>query len=126
MLIKFSPAVTIIYGANGSGKTGYIRIMKNAFFSRASEVILPNVHMTKDHKIANAKFLFQTSEESFTLEFPTDADNIEFEQYAVFDTKSVMVHLNNKNEFVFRPAGLNFFSELNEVYKQIEGIEISL
>ena len=37
--IEFSPNLTIIYGANGSGKSGYVRLLKNAFYSKAPEEI---------------------------------------------------------------------------------------
>lgn len=118
--ITFGPAVTVVYGANGSGKTGYIRLMKTAFFSRASEKILPNVHVAGGHKHTKADFVFESSGASYSLGYPHDANEIEFEQFAVFDTKSVLIHLNNKNQFEFRPAGLNFFGELTKAYKKIE------
>ena len=31
-IIEFSPKLTILYGANGSGKTGYVRLFKKAFY----------------------------------------------------------------------------------------------
>ena len=54
--IDFSSNLTIIYGANGSGKSGYARLLKKAFYSKAEEDILPNVHLESGHKIVNAKF----------------------------------------------------------------------
>ena len=42
--IEFSPNLTIIYGANGSGKSGYVRLFKKTFYSKAPEEILPNIH----------------------------------------------------------------------------------
>ena len=118
--ITFGPAVTVVYGANGSGKTGYIRLLKTAFFSRASEKILPNVHVAEGHKHTKADFVFESSGTSYSLGYPHDANEVEFEQFAVFDTKSVLIHLNHKNQFEFRPAGLNFFGELTKAYKKIE------
>ena len=35
--------ITIVYGQNGSGKTGFARLLKHACGSRAIENILPNV-----------------------------------------------------------------------------------
>ena len=37
--LKFSPGLTIIYGDNGAGKTGYIRILKQACRARGLEQI---------------------------------------------------------------------------------------
>lgn len=59
--IEFSPNLTIIYGANGSGKSGYVRLLKNVFYSKAPENILPNVHIDNGHKAIDAKFTFKSS-----------------------------------------------------------------
>jgi hypothetical protein len=41
--LKFVPGLTIVYGDNGAGKTGYIRILKQACRARGQEAILGNV-----------------------------------------------------------------------------------
>lgn len=41
--LKFAPGLTIVYGDNGAGKTGYIRILKQACRARGQEEILGNV-----------------------------------------------------------------------------------
>lgn len=41
--LKFSPKLTVVYGDNGAGKTGYIRILKEACRARGKEPILGNV-----------------------------------------------------------------------------------
>lgn len=116
--IEFSPNLTIIYGANGSGKSGYVRLLKKAFYSKAPEDILPNVHIESGHKPINAKFTFNSSVNP--LIYPENENNPEFEQYAVFDGKSVLRHLDQRNEFEFRPAGLSFFGDFTEAVKNVE------
>lgn len=118
-VIEFSPNLTIIYGANGSGKSGYVRLLKNVFYSKAPEEILPNVHIDNGHKAVNATFTFKSNHAEIPLEF-SNKDNAEFEQFAVFDGKSVLIHLENKNEFEFRPAGLNFFFEYTNAVNRLE------
>lgn len=117
--IEFSPNLTIIYGANGSGKSGYVRLLKNVFYSKAPENILPNVHIDNGHKNVNAKFTFKSNNAETSLEFASK-DNAEFEQFAVFDGKSVLSHLENKNEFEFRPAGLSFFADYTNAIIRVE------
>jgi energy-coupling factor transporter ATP-binding protein EcfA2 len=117
--IEFSPNLTIVYGANGSGKTGYVRLLKNVFYSKVPEVILQNVHIDSGHKPVNAKFTFKSNNIETTLEF-ADKNNAEFEQFAVFDGNSVLKHLENKNEFEFRPAGLRFFAEYTNAVNCVE------
>lgn len=36
--------ITVVYGDNGAGKSGYARLLKRACRARHSEVILPNVY----------------------------------------------------------------------------------
>lgn len=117
--IEFSPNLTIIFGANGSGKSGYTRLLKKAFYSKAPEEILPNVHIENGHKETNAKFTFKSNGTTYSLNY-SENDKPEFEQYAVFDGKCVFRHLEQKNEFEFRPAGLGFFSDYTEAIKQVE------
>lgn len=119
-IIEFSPKLTIIYGANGSGKTGYVRLFKKAFYSKAPEEILKNIHLASGLKEVKAQFTFQSAATDIPLTYPDNQANAEFEQYAVFDGKSVIRHLDQKNEFEFRPAGLSFFGEFTKVIKQIE------
>jgi len=41
--VKFGPNLTLVYGSNGSGKSGVGRLLCNACFSRGEREILPNV-----------------------------------------------------------------------------------
>src|SRR6185295_6568329 len=41
--LKFGLGLTVVYGDNGAGKTGYIRILKGACRARGQEKILGNV-----------------------------------------------------------------------------------
>jgi energy-coupling factor transporter ATP-binding protein EcfA2 len=117
--IEFSPNLTIVYGANGSGKSGYVRLLKKVFYSKAPEEILPNVYLENGHKPVNAKFTFKSNNTETSLEY-ADKHNAEFEQFAVFDGKSVLKLLENKNEFEFRPAGLSFFADYISAISRVE------
>jgi len=117
--IEFSPNLTIIYGTNGSGKSGYVRLLKKVFYSKAPEEILQNIHIDTGHKSTNAKFTFHSNNTDIQLLY-TDKESPEFEQFAVFDGKSVITHLEEKNEFIFRPAGLSFFANLTNEINRVE------
>lgn len=117
--IEFNPNLTIIYGANGSGKSGYVRLLKKVFYSKAPEEILNNVHLDSGHKPTNANFTFISNNVIIPLTY-SDRDNFEFKQFAVFDGKSVLSHLERKNEFEFRPAGLRFFADYSNAIIRVE------
>lgn len=57
-VIDFSPNLTIIYGANGSGKSGYVRLLKKVFYSKTPEEIVQNIHLASGHKPVSATLLF--------------------------------------------------------------------
>ncbi|SHG26116.1 AAA domain-containing protein [Salegentibacter echinorum] len=118
-IVEFGPNLTIIYGTNGSGKSGYVRLLKKKFYSKSPEDILQNVHSDERHKSTNAKFTFRSNNEGISLNF-TDENKPEFEQFSVFDGKSVINHLQYKNEFEFRPAGLSFFAEYTDAINRVE------
>lgn len=117
--IDFSSNLTIVYGANGSGKSGYIRLLKKAFYSKAEEDILPNVHLESGHKVVNAKFTFKSNKTDIPLLY-SQKDNAEFEQFAVFDGKGIFKQLAERNEFEFRPAGLSFFAVYTNAVIRVE------
>ncbi|MCE5205763.1 MAG: hypothetical protein LLF80_06640 [Porphyromonadaceae bacterium] len=119
-LIDFSPNLTIIYGANGSGKSGYVRLLKKVFYSKTPEEIVQNIHLANGHKPVSANFTFHSAGSEIPLNYPTNSANAEFEQYAVFDNGSVRHHLDHKNELEFRPAGLSFFAVYTEAIKRVE------
>ncbi|RZK23239.1 MAG: hypothetical protein EOO43_08675, partial [Flavobacterium sp.] len=111
--------IAIIYGANGSGKSGYTRLLKKVFYSKSPEDILQNVHTESGHKPINAKFTFHSNNADILLTY-ADRDNPEFDQFAVFDGKSVIRQLDQKNEFEFRPGGLDFFSDYAGAINRVE------
>ena len=119
--IDFCPQITIIYGVNGSGKTGYTRLLKKAFHSRSTEDILPNIHVSSGHSNVSAEINFTSGSKPYSLTYPEHKQQNEFRQFSIFDNKCVNVHLTNKNQFEFRPAGLDFFANLIEAFKKIEG-----
>ena len=118
--IEFCSQITILYGINGSGKTGYTRLLKKAFNSRSTEEILPNIHIVSVDSDVSAEISFTSNSETYSLSYPDHKEQNEFRQFSIFDNKCVNVHLTNKNQFEFRPAGLDFFADLIEAYKKVE------
>ncbi|QXU44129.1 AAA family ATPase [Pedobacter sp. D749] len=117
--INFSKHLTVIYGANGTGKSGYTRLLKDVFYSKAKEAILPNVHLESGHKPIDAKFGFLVGATLKSWQYQ-HKDQPEFKQFSVFDGKSVVGQLENRNEFEFRPGGLSFFGEYTSILSKVE------
>jgi hypothetical protein len=52
--LMFSPGLTVIYGGNGTGKSGFARILSNVCFSRAQHSIFPNVYDSASEGVPTA------------------------------------------------------------------------
>lgn len=120
--IPINPNLTIIYGGNGTGKSGYVRLLNNAFSSRGDKQILQNVFSNAAKGEPTCKFTFQSAAAPYDLAYPLQKSNIEFSQYSVFDTHSIRVLLEQDNKLDFTPIGFEFFEkvlQLNEAVKTI-------
>lgn len=120
--VKIGPNLTLIYGANGSGKSGIGRLLCNACFSRGERDILPNVRMASDFEAEpRATFVVEddlglTSEIEYSL-----GDNIdELKRFAVFDSESVLIHLDESNHVNFTPAQIKIFDKVAEAISKLE------
>ncbi|WP_287125616.1 hypothetical protein [Desulfobacter sp.] len=120
--IEINPNLTIIYGGNGTGKSGYIRLLNNAFTSRGDKQILPNVFKEETTGEPYCKFIFQSDDSHYELEFPKDKDNIAFTQFSVFDSHSVRVLLEQDNKLNFTPSGFEFFEKVLQLYEALSSI----
>lgn len=117
--IELTENLTIIYGSNGAGKSGYVRLLKNVFYSKDREPIEPNIHLDNGHKPIKAEFQFTTDEGALPLKYPDDVGNGVFNQFAVFDGEIGRRHLKSRNDFEFRPAGLRLFTEFNTALEKL-------
>lgn len=117
--IEFCGNLTIIYGANGSGKSGYTRLLKKKFYSKAQEEIIENIYSEGTPKKVSADFIFNSIDKEIPIPY-SNMNHPFFEQFAVFDGKSATTHLENKNEFDFKPAGLSFFGTFSKQLIRVE------
>lgn len=114
--ITFAPKLTIIYGENGSGKSGYSRVLNSAFYSRGDKKILPNIlKPANEQGDPSAKFEFEASNQKSTKLYPTDLSSPEFKQFACFDSKTVPAHLEDSNELYVIPKEMSFFDRLAQL-----------
>ncbi len=118
--LNFGSGLTVVYGDNGAGKTGYIRILKNACRARGQEKILGNVVSDTSPLAAPAfKIKYRVGTEQEPLE-STEASEDEFvSRVSVFDAQSATVYLTEKTDVAFRPFGLDLFDKLVKACKTV-------
>lgn len=120
--IKFGPNLTLVYGSNGSGKSGVGRLLCNACFSRGEREILPNVRAASmPGPEAKATFIMDDgvgnqSEIRYTL----GDNNDDLKCFSVFDSESVLIHLDQSNRVNFTPAQIKIFDKVAITISKLE------
>ena len=118
--LTFSPTLTVVYGGNGVGKSGFTRILTNVCFSRKSHPILPNVYEDEANEEPAATIVVTDAENNDTpLAFDGSSQYTELKRIAVFDTDTSRAHLRERNPLGFTPAGFDVFPEMARVYGEI-------
>lgn len=110
--LKFAPGLTIVYGDNGAGKTGYIRILKQACRARGREEILGNVATGVAPPKPVVSIRYKIGDEATARQWVGgDADEF-ISRVSIFDTQCAAVYLNERTDVAFLPFGLDLFDKL--------------
>ncbi len=122
--IKFggSPGLTVIYGENGSGKTGYARVIKKACRTRGADpVIKPDVFEPQPSIPPKADIEFQKETSSpFLFQWETDKESHpELSNVFVFDANTAHHYLNQDDSTCFTPFGLDILPSMIKVYDAV-------
>lgn len=117
--------LTVIYGENGAGKSGYSRVLKHACRARDQrEAILP------DAKIDPAK----AGKPSATFEVAVDGAKADLawtfgspapeplSEIAIFDTHCARAYIDNHGDFAYWPYGLDILENLVVLCGKLRGM----
>ena len=103
--LRFSPRLTVVYGDNAAGKTGYIRILKRACRARGQEEILGNVTSGATPLSPRRRNQVHAWHGPRRRESGQDSRDNEFiSRVSIFDTRSAAVYLTEKTDVAFRPV----------------------
>lgn len=120
--LKFAlDGLTIVYGENGAGKSGYARVLKHACHAREkSEQILPDV--TQQKKVTPCAIIeVSVDDEDVALQWKAKSRPSEvLSEIAVFDAHCARVFLDEANEVVYLPYGLDVFGKLAALCKSLK------
>ena len=117
-----SPGLTIIFGANGAGKSGYARVIKKACRARGNiQAIRPNVFDATDQGPAQAKITCTVGAVNTPLQWRdgTPADP-RLSNVFVFDSVSARFHVSSDGPATFIPRGLNVLPKLAQACDEIK------
>ncbi|MCC6968967.1 MAG: AAA family ATPase [Phycisphaerales bacterium] len=115
--------LTIVYGANGSGKSGYVRVLERACRARhREERLLPNVYAGDPNTPAKATFKFREGDQDHSVSWE-DKPNTSppaMSRISVFDARCADVHVEASNELAYRPRALSILSALAKTAKRLK------
>jgi len=123
-IMEFSPNITVVYGNNGVGKTGYSRVLKAQGYSfDNNDEILSNVHQEQTSQ--SAKINFTSNGSPYTLDWSGGRPESDLNAISVFNSDCVNISLSNSRGLLVTPEGFYLFalvseelSKLNELHRQ--------
>lgn len=118
--INFSPNLTVVFGENGTGKTGYGRILKTLGFSYDSyNNVLPNISKTPVPQSAIINFKANSIAKTFNW---NGANTIqELENISVFNNNCVSISLNDR-QLIVTPIGFHLFNLITTELNKLESL----
>lgn len=119
--------ITLIYGENGSGKSGYSRILKNACFAKHVEpTLLSNIYKPKTSKqSARISFLKNGAREEWI--WNPGKNHADLAAINVFDTDCGKTLLDSNNRVTYKPRGADIFDHVSQVIESVkETIQLKL
>jgi energy-coupling factor transporter ATP-binding protein EcfA2 len=117
--LEFSQqGLTVIYGDNASGKSGYVRVMKRACRARdQDEAVLPNVFSSSTRVgVPSAEFRIDDQIEERVERWQEGRmSSGALSAISVFDTRCARVYIDKESDVAYMPYGLDLLVELARV-----------
>jgi energy-coupling factor transporter ATP-binding protein EcfA2 len=118
--------LVVIYGQNGSGKSGYARILKHLCGARRPRELHPNVFQSvgsseNETSVRGCKVTFSVAGKPETRDWAVGQAAVpELRGVVLFDSDTADVYLNEESEVVYEPRLLSLFTDLVQVCSSVE------
>lgn len=120
--LNFDRSLTILFGQNGAGKTGYARVLKRISAVRSSGEILPNARIvhTDVPPPASATIAYRSGGEDRIAHWSNETGLTPFTRISVFDADAVLLHVDDQLGYVYTPAELALFGHVADGLREIQ------
>lgn len=111
--LTFGPGLTVIYGRNGAGKSGFARLLANVCFSRTPPKIIADIYAdceTPPPPTAQFHVSIGGAEQE-PIVFKGEAAVSDLKRITVFDAAVARHHISQASAFEFKPIGFDVFPE---------------
>jgi hypothetical protein len=124
--LPISPTgLTIIYGENGAGKSGYSRVLKKACRARDQrEPILPDARKPAvKGAVAQAAFELLVDGKPLDVAWASGKESPEqLSEIAIFDSFCARAYVDNQGDFAYAPYGLDILEGLVKLCVTLRGM----
>ncbi|MBS1939737.1 MAG: AAA family ATPase [Bacteroidetes bacterium] len=112
--------LSIVYGQNGTGKSGYIRILKQACGVRDARPLLGNVFKAPpDTQSCDITYTLDGHTKTITWS-PAHGANADLRTCALYDSQRADLYVNEDNEVTFEPPLISLLRRLAKVCDQVK------
>lgn len=118
--LPFSKSLSVIYGHNGSGKSGYARILKKVCGKQNAENLLPNVFKSAPQK---RQCTVVAEVDGVDKTFIWDANGKPVDELTpvdVFDSQSGIFYIDKEQEVSYVPIEVALFEKLVIVFQKLQ------
>lgn len=113
--LTIHPKLTVVYGHNGSGKSGFVRIIKRMAGSKTQEEIWQNVRKgARGRNACSASIAYESGGKLVTVQWAGESGVEPFRSMGIFDGKCVPAHLTKSLSFSYQPAGFELFQAVSD------------
>ncbi|WP_245508835.1 AAA family ATPase [Bradyrhizobium nanningense] len=114
--------ITVIYGDNGAGKSGYARVLKQLCRARSpkGEAILPNIYAASIGTPAGSIDFYIGGQKRSTSWTQGHAPDAMLSAVSVFDSRTASIHVENTNDLAYTPFPLRILAGLAQLCQEVK------
>ncbi|MDL5351053.1 AAA family ATPase [Microbacterium sp. zg-YB36] len=116
--IEFNPQLTVVFGENGAGKTGYTRVLKRAAKTRSAETVLGNVHSPAGRQ-PSAQVTWSLDGVEVTHRWENEEGLFPLTRVDVFDAPAVLMHVDTDLTYSYTPADIALFKHVSDAIRAV-------
>ena len=113
-VLEFNEGLTILFGENGAGKTGYTRVLKLMANCRKAEDILGDIHNPDAPESPSATLKYKLGTVELSKSWKGERGESPFTRMTIFDTMVVNYHVDEDAVYVYTPTSLALFKHVTQ------------
>ena len=112
--------LSIVYGDNGSGKSGFVRVLKCACRSRDDKTTILRDVNTPDNVLQCAHIEFEVAGTAETYDWrPEHGDHANLPAVSIFDARSANTHVQKTNNVAYVPLAMAVLDRLGRACDEL-------